>query len=238
MQAAESPILFWLAPLNDKARECVNDPSNIGYVDNAPDPYVGSALVVSFESDPRISERLLTLGRAGDVKLEGDYLSRWHIEILLHWKTWQILIRDKSPYINTKIEDPLDPGRVCFGYSGGTYRQAVIRHGDSVELSLGGEHGKLYRFKVMWPRIDDPKDFRAMEEDRRRFALRPRNPQLCATEYEMPPAASRYELRVQPPAANSEQWLHREEGRPLGQGSFGTVSKTLNLYAKQDQVDA
>ena len=170
---------------------------------------------------------LVTFGRRGDIVLSGSRISRVQCEILLHPKTQEILIRDKSSLRNTRVYFHSDPESLYFSDHPGIPRQLVIRHGDVVQLRMGSDNHDQQRFDVLWPR-PDPGTMLAVERAKEIFLVQPQNPALAITPEDTLALTSRYESRVQI-SDSGKPWLHRKLTR-IGSGGFGDVYKTVNMH--------
>ena len=227
MSTPISAALFWLGPRNAVATRCVQDESNSDSVETIPDSNGQKAIAITFDKEVRAPGSLLTIGLDGDVELKGHKISRNQLQIQLHLKTLEILIRDTSTYRNTRIINTTDPENLYFSTAEDVPRQVVIRHGDPILLSAGGENKELAQFEVIWP-LKDTKINNEMQILKQDFVARRRKARFSVTPYETPSFASRYESRVQSPKT-SNPWLHRKL-KILGAGTFGEVYKTLNMH--------
>ena len=91
------------------------------------------------------------VGCDGDAKLQGGLVSRIHVEVLTCPETLEILIRDTSCYKNTRLINTLAPKSLYFGAAPCMPCQVIIRPGDPIPLSSGGETKKqniVYRGKA------------------------------------------------------------------------------------------
>lgn len=218
--------LFWLTPKNDNAVACLQLPAVRGYVETMPGPYGQEGLVVSTEIESTTQGCLLTFGRQGDIELSGHDISGIHIQILLHHRTAEILIRDKSTNRNTSVRSPSNADDLKFSTTG--TRQVVIRPTDNVVIGLGGEHGDMYEFQVVWP--DRGNDIDALTEvdvAKEEFVSKRRSHRASVTPYETPPASRDNSRPLS--LAEGPQWMHRKDRNALGAGAYGTVYKTLNM---------
>lgn len=220
-------VLFWLAATNDTARKSIQNEVNRDSVGLLPGLDAVKAFVVAFDMDVRTPGCLLTLGREGDVQLLGSQISRIQCQIQLHPKTQEILIRDTSASKNTKVVDVTRPERLFFSKSEDVPRQVVIRVGNTIRLSMGGDNKDLYQFEVVWP-TRDLKMLQAMKASTTEFVARRKKIQNEVTHYTTPLPASRYESRIQT-SGSSETWLHRKL-KFLGSGTYGNVFQTVNMH--------
>jgi hypothetical protein len=223
---ARPQILFWLAPRSGPALECLNNPANQHYVGSVPG-MAGPAFVIGFGCPSQTPECLVTLGRRADIEISGSQISTVQCQILLHPKTREILIRDKSSLQSTRVYYHSDPKSLYLSDHPGIPRQVVIRHGDAVQLRMGGDNYDLLQFDVIWP-PPDPASVEEVEEAKKVFLAQPQNPALAVTHPDTSTQASRYESRVQTPGSG-KPWLHRKLTL-IGAGAFGDVHKTVNMH--------
>ncbi len=162
------------------------------------------------------------------MELKGHKISRIQFQIQLRPRTLEILLRDTSTYKNTKVTSMTDADSLYFSTAEDMPRQVVLRRGDSVLVSAGGENKELAQFEVIWPvkmfvGYDD--EIQVLKQD---SVARRRKPRFSVTPYETSSFASRYESRVHSPNT-SNMWLHRKL-KILGAGTFGEAYKTLNMH--------
>jgi hypothetical protein len=216
-------VLFWLAPQSAPALGCLQDPANQHYVGSVPG-VDGLAFAIGFNCLSRTPGCLATFGRRGDIVLSGSRISRVQCEILLHPKTQEILIRDKSSLRNTRVYYHSDPESLYFSDRPGIPRQLVIRHGDAVQLQMSSDNDDLFKFEVLWP-PPDPTSLKKLEQEKEVLLARSQNPALAVT-HEDTSALS--ESRMQTPDSG-KLWLHRTLTR-IGSGGFGDVYKTVDMH--------
>lgn len=220
-------ILFWLAARNHAALNSIQKEVNRHFVGLLPGLNANEAFVVTLNRVVRTPGCILTLGREGDVQILGSQVSRIQCQIQLNQTTREILIRDTSTLQNTRVVDFTNPEGLFFSKSEGVPRQVVIRAGDTIHLSMGGDDQDLFQFEVVWP-IRDHEMQREMEKSKTAFAARPKHPHNEVTPYTTPLPASRQPSRIQTPGSG-KTWLHRKL-HCLGAGTFGDVYKTLNMH--------
>lgn len=223
----DSRILFWLAARNAKAWNSIENELNSDTVGPVPDLNTHKAFIVAFDRDVRVPGTLLTLGREGDVQLLEPGISRIQCQVQLNPQTQEILIRDTSTCKNTKVVNYAKPESLFFSRSEDVPRQVVIRHGDPIQISMGGHKKDLFQFEVIWPRRD-PQMQGEIENRMRDFLARRRNRIMEVTHYATPLPALEYESTIQT-SGSGDVWLHRKLGI-LGIGTFGDVHKTLNMH--------
>jgi hypothetical protein len=218
-------ILFWLAPKNTAALKAVEDQANSAHVSTITEVEKGF-VISSTKCFSRTPGCLMTIGRAGDIKISGSLISRVHVEISLNASTKEILLRDTSNLQKTKAHLCSMSNLFCFPSTGA--RQVVLRPDEIMRIGVGGENSCLYDFEVVWP----PQDAQLCQEAdqfKEEFLARPRSLGLAATEQTATPG-SRYETRIQTPG-QGPIWIHRRLGPPIGVGTYGEVSKTVNMHA-------
>ena len=225
--SAHRTILFWLAARNDAALKSIQNEVNRDSVGLLPGLNASNAFVVALDRDVRTPGCLLTLGREGDVQIFGSQISRIQCQIQLNPTTQEILIRDTSAFKNTKVVDCMNPDSLFFSTSDDVPRQVVIRVGDNIHLSMGGDNKDLFQYEVKWP-IRDTEMQQEMEAFKTEFLARRKHRQNEVTHYTTRLPALRYEARIQP-SGSREPWLHRTLDF-LGAGSYGDVFKTVNMH--------
>ena len=140
-------VLFWLVPRSKSASKCLMDEENhlwVGKVRDCGEP----AFAISLENtSSNMPGCLLTLGRNGDIiireervssvaiyassdRQSTDYSRGVHCQILLHSKTHEIIIRDKSSTNGTEIVSMPEANKLMFNQSGYVPRQCVVRDPD------------------------------------------------------------------------------------------------------------
>ena len=133
MELPPNAVVFWLKSLNDEARECVNDEKNESYVEQL--PKVNKVIRVAYDANHKV--KLSSLGTAGDIVLRGPQVSRVQIEFILHPRTLEILLRDKSSWANTGIFQHGSAEPFAFSENVGIPRQLVLNYGKALVLHTG-----------------------------------------------------------------------------------------------------
>jgi len=146
--------VFSLIPLNPRAEAVVNHPENQHLVSLVPDTrariYEGGVLHglnIGFHIGSRSRYTLATLGRNGDIVVEGSNIARVQCSFEIHEDTEEILLYDRSTSRSTQTIGenamPFDEGRL--------ERYVVVakmENGINNEFGFGGTRCDLIRFKI------------------------------------------------------------------------------------------
>lgn len=219
--------LFTLVPANNRARAVVDHPENSHLVshiaidpddpDDPGDDQRGLDIGVFIGSKSRYT--LATIGRCGDITVEGAGISRIQCSFEINEDNQtEIMLQDRSSNKSTQFLGntamPFELGR--------THRRVVVDENVNVQFGFGGVGCDLYRFRIVW-------------HDRNKLMAnlcinyREDNPRQTRTVLDEPPtiAPSRRTTRVHTPG-NPERIRYSKRVK-LGSGAFGEVWKVANV---------
>ncbi|KID86236.1 calcium/calmodulin-dependent protein kinase [Metarhizium guizhouense ARSEF 977] len=216
--------LFSLVPENDRARAVVDHPENSHLVshildDQAPRGNNSRGLNIGVFIGSKSRYTLATIGRCGDITVEGAGISRIHCSFEINEDNQkEIMLQDRSSnkstqfFGNTAI--PFELGR--------THRHVVVDENVNLQFGFGGVTCDLHRFRIVWhePGRLMPNLHVDYRED---------NPRQTRTVLDEPPtiAPSRRITRVHTPG-NPERIRYSKRVK-LGSGAFGEVWKVANV---------
>ncbi|QLI71309.1 Mitogen-activated protein kinase kinase kinase 2 [Metarhizium brunneum] len=214
--------LFSLVPTSNRARAAVDHPENSHLVsritddpDRPGDDQRGLNIGVFIGSKSRYT--LATIGRCGDITVEGAGISRIQcsFEINEDNKT-EIMLQDRSTNKSTQFFGtkamPFELGR--------PHRRVLVDKHVNLEFGFGGVGCDLYRFRIVWH------DRGKLMAD---FDYREDNPRQTRTVLDEPPTIepSRRTTRVHTPG-NPERIRYSYRDM-IGSGAFGEVWKVANV---------
>ena len=217
------PLAFFsLVALNKRAYAVLNHPDNIHNVSVFRDPMQDKNILHGLDIGLHIGSKsrytLATIGRCGDILVEGSSVSRIQCSFEMHEKTKQIMLQDRSSNRSTQFfGDTAVPFELWR-----PHRRVVVHEKVNLIFGFGGVACDLYQFQIVWHKRDDLKA--NMNLDYREL-----NPRQARTVLEQPPTdvPSQRATRIHTPG-NAET-LRFSEIEPLGKGSYGTVFKAANV---------
>lgn len=217
---------FSLQPTNDRARQVVANPFNTSFVSTLEEGEVAVLDIGHMRSTCGDDDTLATLGRAGDILVEGAGISKIQCSFEVNRETGIIMFYDRShgqtcqvfSRENTResITTPFESSRL---------RRVVVQEGLNPIIGMGGVGRDLVQFLLIWR--SDAK--RAINE--RQNNCVPCNPRLARTVDEVDTLVpSRMETRIHTPGQGQPRmrWL-KIDADPLGAGAFGEVWKALDV---------
>lgn len=217
---AHKDTLFLLIPTNGEAEAALAHPANSQYVSSF-SQLTPRGLEVGFHVASVPSRVVATVGRNGDLKLQGSHVSRVHIAFEMHQETLMVLLSVKAKDVKS----------VTIHRQVGAQPGAV--KGDCV-LSYGVEYGLTiaqYTFRVSWKPVSS--------ETLRDLAIqgyhdaRGRRIHLDPADWVTEPAHQRhpwYETRCDIPGM-TEPRLREAVGMPrdkVGRGASASVYRAVN----------
>ncbi|KAH8726005.1 kinase-like domain-containing protein [Phaeosphaeriaceae sp. PMI808] len=205
--------LFSLIPLNTRTAEgVINHPENDHLVSLVPaainclnEQEVPRGLNIGFNIESGSSYTLATIGRDGDITVQGSSISRLQCSFEIHKDTQEILLYDRSISRSTQT---FGPKALPFELGRPTRRVVVTRDVND-QFGFGGVGCNLFRFKIIWHR--NSINFQE------RIAHRIDRPRFTRTANETPTGL--------PP----EQSIRYYKKGEIGSGSFGQVFKAVDI---------
>ncbi|KAI0448492.1 kinase-like domain-containing protein [Xylaria acuta] len=212
--------LFALEPINDRAHEVLRSPRNKRFrsaLGNG-DPVLDIGHVRSKSAN---SNTLATLGRDGDIVLEGGSISKIHCSFEINPDTNVVMFYDRSHTQTSQVY-----GETAFPFEYGRPRKVVVFGGINDIIGIGGVSRDLIQFRLKW--YQDPIETTEKAKERRGFALE-ENTHLAETidESETAPVSQR-ETRLHTAGARQLPIRWAQMGC-LGSGSYGDVYKAIDL---------
>ncbi|KAH7134620.1 kinase-like domain-containing protein [Dactylonectria estremocensis] len=201
--------LFCLKPLNARALEVANDPNNI-HILSKHDPDKPCLEIGHVRSKVGNTTTLATLGRDGDVSVQGSSISK----------------------VQCSFEIESDTGLVVWGGNAAPFererpRKVVVLPDLNTIIGMGGVGGALVQFELHW-HVETGE-----VADRVKFRQRStldENPRLAqTTNWADTALPSRMGTRVHMAGPQKPRIRYRISGDPLGSGRFGTVYPAINV---------
>jgi len=225
--------LFSLIPLNQQTVEGVVDhPDNrhlVSFVPGAENTLnpaeVARGLNIGFQIGSKSSYTLATIGRTGDITVEGSSISRIQCSFEIHKDTEEIFLYDRSSSWSTQT---FGPSALPFELERPNRRVVVAKKVNN-QLGFGGVGCNLFQFEMYWHKR--PSDFQeqiANREDHPRFTR--------TVDDEIPTALpSKRTTRIHTPVVHtpgvrgSAKTIRYYKKVELGRGSFGEVHKVVDI---------
>lgn len=220
--APHEDAIFSLLPLNDSANEILLHQNNRWLVSTIIDSRGRNSMSYGLNIGPFIqpqsTSELADFGRAGDIIVEGDDISRCHFSFeRVHnakHNTTAVMLRDRSACMSTQTFGPK-----AIQFEAGRFPRRVMVSGNAnLTFGFGGEACSRFKFQLVW------------HENARQL------PQLSSSHIETPFWASTVvktapvtvqPARIHTPARDCRiRWLQKTV---LGEGSFGKVWSAWNV---------
>lgn len=227
--------LFSLVPITPKPIDVVRHPHNRHLAYRLNDDTLALDIGLHIHSKSRSPSILATLGRddAADIFLDGPSMSRIQCSFEINLDSKVIMIVDRSRALTTQVYSADTPTSAVAQFELGRPfpPQVVIMRTLNEQLGMGGTHRDLVKFELHWHynldtiidilnnRDDLPQDYKQEIEDCPRVA------HTLSQELDTIPP-SRMETRAHVPA---QPTMRYKQFDALGNGSFGTVFKGLDL---------
>lgn len=215
--------LFSLSPLNARARAVVVHPDNSYLTSTLPDGTL--VLDIGFHVHSKSANILATLGRNGDITLQGSSIAKIQCHFEINLESNVVLLCDKSTYHTTQVY-----GKNAVPFEYGRPRLVVVHPELNTIIGIGGAGRNLIQFELKWHQNDKE----TIEKVKKRADVvlcQEQNPRTAGTKRddaatEMP---SLRETRVHTPGPQQPHMRYRKMGHVLGSGTFGEVHKAIDI---------
>jgi serine/threonine protein kinase len=220
--------LFSLKPLNQRAEKAVTDRSNAHLVSKLRDGDLALDVGHVRTTAGDDSTTLATLGRCGDIFIEGASISKIQCSFEIDRDTNVIMFYDRSHSQTTQVYSTTN-AVVPFEY--GRARKVVVQRDLNTIIGMGGVGRNLVLFELVWHCAPDMVKEKVRERDGNMRRLQ-ENPRFARTLDEADTVApSQMETRIHTPGPRQPKIRWQQIGDSLGAGKFGPVYKALNLYS-------
>lgn len=148
--------------------DVVKHPDNAHLISELPDSRHRLGINVGFHIHSPLWYTLATLGRSGDITVEGPSISRIHCTFEINEKFGTVILYDRSTSQSTQVS-----GEVSLPFEPGGVRRAAVAPRLNTILGIGGVRCDLIRFEMVWhQRKFDVKEHFQDRVDNPRLALR------------------------------------------------------------------
>lgn len=213
--------LFSLRPLNKRAKQVVAHQCNSHLVstlkggEQALD--VGHIRSVSGDD-----ATLATLGRCGDIFVDGNNISRIQCSFEIDRESNIVMFYDRSHGQTSQVY-----GEHVVPFEYGRPRKVVVHHNLNTKIGMGGADRNLVQFEIMW---HCPPNMMTEKVKERQGNHLQGNPRLARTVDEAETVApSRMETRIHTPSSRQPRMRWQQFGAVLGAGQYGTVYRAIDL---------
>ncbi|KAI1076884.1 hypothetical protein F5B20DRAFT_554149 [Whalleya microplaca] len=217
--------LFSLRPLNEQARDVVKHPFNKHFVSRYENTYaldIGHAQPISGSN-----ATLATLGRNGDILLEGRSISKIQCSFEIDYETNIVMFFDRSHSQTCQV---FGPNARPFEF--GRPRKVVVSREINTVIGIGGIGRDLIQFRLHWHGAGDTETVERVEK--RKNAILEENPRFArtvdVTDTALPTGMV---TRIHEPGPRQPKIRAERVGDPLGVGSFGKVYAGFNVDTGQ-----
>ncbi|KAK4134988.1 kinase-like protein [Trichocladium antarcticum] len=207
--------LFSLEPRNERASQVVAHPCNSHLVSISNDgtPVLDVGQVQSASGD---NATLATIGRSGDILVDGSSISKIQCSFEIDRNTNMVLFHDKSHGQTSQVF-----GDNAVPFEDGRLRRVVVHMQLNTIIGMGGSGRNLILFELEWHCRPD----KITEKVRERQSCRLQsNPRLARTADPTP-----VETRIHTPGSRLPKMRWQQIGESLGAGQFGTVYQAIDL---------
>ncbi|RYC58802.1 hypothetical protein CHU98_g7407 [Xylaria longipes] len=211
--------LLSLRPIGDRADAVVLSPHNSHLVSTDEDGNICLDIGHTLSKSGN-SSTIATIGRDGDIVVEGASISKIQCSFDINFDTGYVMFYDRSHSQTSQVyggnSRPFEYGRP---------RKVVVYPGLNTEIGFGGTKRNLVGFQLIWPKT--AAETIDMAKTRRHLTLQS-NPRLAQTiddaDTELP--SGRQTRLHTGPKQLSMRWEFIEH---LGSGAFGEVYKGINV---------
>ena len=213
--------LFSLLPTNGPAANILTHSSNRYLVSALSDPSNRRGLTYGLNIGPHVRSEsrstLATLGRSGDITVEGNNISRIHCSFEVHETTGAVMLQDRSSGQSTQT---LGDTAVRFEL-GRTPRRVLITPEINQDFGFGGLRCDLFTFRIVWHQYN----LRTVSALHHRVD----NPRHARTINEMATTLPSQRVTRIHTGTNQDLQIRWSKKAELGRGQFGEVWSALNI---------
>ncbi|TRX89522.1 hypothetical protein FHL15_009566 [Xylaria flabelliformis] len=206
---------FALVPINDWAHEALTFPHNRQYLSRLENGHLVFDIGHFRSNLADTSSTLATLGRNGDIVLEGGDISKIQCSFKINLKANVVMFCDESRNYTSKVYGQYAPLEY------GCPRKIVICQGINYIIGIRGVSSDLYQFELIWYQYPLQTAIERVEE-RGGFVL----------EENSHPAETMYRSET-PPVSQGKTQFHTTGARQLpdllGSGTYGEISDAIDL---------
>ncbi|CAG8886341.1 unnamed protein product [Penicillium egyptiacum] len=216
--------LFSLKPLNEQAKEVVNDRYNRHLTSSLPDGTLVLDIGFQIRSKSNQNRTLATLGRGdADIFVDGITIAKIQCSFEIEPATNVIMLYDRSHGQTTQVfgddAKPFEPGRV---------RQVVVQKGLNSRLGMGGRAQNTVQFEFLWYQ-DFPEMVEIIKDRESIMNDCEEDPRLARTADDLETVLpSRMQTRIHTAGPQQLKMRYMKFGK-LGSGQFGAVYKVLDV---------
>lgn len=214
--------LFSLRPFNERAVAVLHHESNehlVSWLKNSRELALDIGHIRPASGD---SATLATLGRNGDVFVEGSSIAKIQCSFEIDLDTKVVMFHDRSHSQTSQVS-----GESATPFEYGRLRKVVVQADVNTIIGMGGVGRNLIQFELVWHCLATETPARVIKY--REVALED-NPHLARTMHETdtnPP--SRMETRIHTPGSQPLKIRFAPIGDMLGAGAFGKGYKVVDV---------
>lgn len=213
--------LFSLYPLNQLARNVVAHPSNAYLASKLDDVLVLDICYGRSASGNKTT--LATLGRNGDIIVEGSTIARVQCSFEINLQTKIIMFYDRSHNQTCQVygenATPFEHTR--------SSRKVVVQQNINIVIGIGGAARNLIKFELRWHN-GDPNEMEKLINIGGAAAFEG-NPRLALTVDEADMALPFRQTRIHTSRSEQTKIRFQKIGNKIGAGQFGEVYKAVDL---------
>ncbi|KAJ9137739.1 Serine/threonine-protein kinase 33 [Pleurostoma richardsiae] len=216
--------LFSLIPINGPAKAVVNNPYNthlVSWLNNEPVLDIGHTRSVSGDH-----ATLATLGRNGDVTIEGRNIAKLQCSFEIDNETKVVMFYDRSHSQTCQVfgenAKPFDLGRP---------RKVVVQKGLNTIIGIGGVNRNLIQFELAWHGNPDKTMERVKKREKAALEENPRFARTVDDTDTVPPTG--VVTRIHTPGPRLQKIRFERLGPRIGAGQFAEVYRAVNVDTGQ-----
>lgn len=218
-------VLFSLLPKNDRAKRALHCPENAQFLSSLAD---GEA-VLDIGHVPSASgdqNTLATLGRAGDILIEGSLMAKIQCSFEMNRETGVVMFYDRSHKRSSMVG-----GQNVVQFEDDRPRRIVIRPQVKTFIGMGGEDRDLVQFQVVWRANADAVADAVKQHEAAQLPPLPAANALAQTaDYESDTVGpSRIGTRIHTKDSRKQKmrWMYMSK-EAIGEGTFAKVHEGLD----------
>lgn len=216
--------LFSLIPISRPAKEAVDHPSNehlVCWLGGQPVLDIGHTRSIS-----RDNATLATLGRNGDVILEGRNIAKIQCSFEIDSETKVVMFYDRSHSQTCQVF-----GKNARPFEFGRPRKVVVQNNLNTIIGMGGVSRDLIQFELIWHGDPDKTMERVKERGNTTLEENPRFARTVDEADTVPPTGM--VTRIHTPGPKQSKIRFETVGDRIGAGQFGEVYKAVNVDTGQ-----